>query len=121
MTASWSQPRDGQTESRLLQLPLELRLKVLRYLHISDELFQALDVPNDYPSACVNRDTVQLSTQALQTCQQLYQECCEVLYGENVISVNVCRSPTTYDSPSEHVQLATFACTIRASITCKSQ
>lgn len=66
-----------------MQLPTEVRLIVLRYLHRSLLPIEPISTACDMVSA--NPD--QLSSQVLRVCQTLYAEAYNILYGENTVSI----------------------------------
>lgn len=77
----------------MLQLPSELRLKILRFTHRDDEVLCTTNGPEGGgPNSFVDC-TAQLSAQALQTCQQFYEEATSILCGESVFSLSIyCQS-----------------------------
>lgn len=95
--STFRRPRNAQLQSRLVRLPAELRIKILRNLLVSDGPIQSL-------ARCI-RDTkrttedgnvryakgVRLSAQVLSTCQILYNEARDILYHENTIEVDITR------------------------------
>ena len=96
MATTFTLPPDLQSTSRLLQLPPELRIKILRQLHRNDQPLLG--------------DT-NLSGQALVCCQRIYGEACHILYAENVVSIRC-----AYDCPetalSKGPNWACFRCHI---------
>ncbi|KAK5069295.1 hypothetical protein LTR64_008410 [Lithohypha guttulata] len=80
------------TPSRLLELPAEIRLKILRYLHKSSDPIRAgnkLKEGSRHTEANPNyADDVQLSAQALRVCRMLNREGTEVLYWENTLNLS---------------------------------
>lgn len=118
MIMHYSLLRSPQARSRLLQLPLELRLKILHFLHIEVELFKTVDLPRAEDHAIysthMDLNDIQLSGQVMQTCQQLYEEATEVLYGENVLFMNIRHFPEDWRAGKEDVQFTTFACCLDA-------
>jgi len=89
----FTQPRITQGASRLVHLPPELLLRVLRLLLKHPGSLKPLDI-EDSP----NPDTadghvpvVELSAQLLATCQLLHDEAWPILYGENTLRI-VCQS-----------------------------
>ena len=75
-----------QSASRLLSMPSELRLLILRNLLKHEDVLQ----PLRWTGRQEYKATVQLSAQLLQTCQQLYAEASHVLYKENIVEIR-CR------------------------------
>ena len=72
-TTTFTLTTNQQASSPLIQLPSELRIKILRQLHKSDEpIIEA---------------TTTLSGQVLRCCQRLYTEAYHVLYAENTVSI----------------------------------
>lgn len=118
--------RHRQPESRLLCLPAELRLKILRYLHRHDGPIKSLREwkhfltpnTNEVPDRGYARKSlrewkhflstkeaivrsyargVSLSSHLLRCCQQLHDEAIGVLYGENVLSIYCCNELKTME------------------------
>ena len=77
---SFRQPRNPQASSKLMRIPAEIRIKILRRL-----LKHEGPLPDD--------QSVMLSLQVLSCCQQLLDEGQHVLYAENTLSVCVCWLP----------------------------
>lgn len=81
-----------QNKSPLLDLPVELRVKILRYVLRKDGPITSLGevlmtkVPRSSCHEIYNANAT-LSAQVLRTCQQLYDEGGEILYGENTLSI----------------------------------
>jgi len=83
-----------QNSSKLLQLPAEIRLKILRLLHKAAQL---LDLGNsvgialehlEYNSTCnADRSIFEFSGQVLACCQQLETKGSSILYGENRLAI----------------------------------
>lgn len=89
---SFQEPASAQTGCALMQLPVELRLQILRSLHrTSDRTIYTLantPISEDKPARSANfRDNMQLSAQSLRCCQKLLGEAAHVLYNENVLQV----------------------------------
>lgn len=79
-----------QSQSRLLQLPCELRQKILRCLLKSPDAFLPLD-SDGQPWSQFEPEVshVPLTAQLLRTCQQMYVEASQILYEENVLHVDI--------------------------------
>jgi len=81
-----------QNKSPLLDLPVELRVKILRYVLRKAGPITSLGevrmtkVPRSSCHEIYNANAT-LSAQVLRTCQQLYGEGGEILYGENTLSI----------------------------------
>lgn len=89
----FSQPYNSQSASRLMQLPAELYLKVLRLVLRHPGYLKPLPIEQSHGSCCV-ADTVpivELSAQLLATCQSVYKQAWPVLYGDNTLRV-ICQS-----------------------------
>ena len=101
--AAFAQPCNPQTASRLIQLPPELRLKIMRMLHKNTgPLDSMVALPastyhfskRDYGDA--DRSVVELSTQMLACCQVLQREASPILYEENTLGIEYSRSRSPY-------------------------
>lgn len=84
--------------SRLLQLPFEIRLMILKLLLVSSTKIKAIATPNglfvekknekrQLSRQCRERSRPTHSVQMLQVCRQLLDEGRLVLYGENVFRI----------------------------------
>lgn len=97
--STFKKPRHTQNQSRLVSLPVELRVKVLRTLLVAGEPILSLAhyaarINTRYKGAEKRyKESVNLSAQIMPTCQDLYVEAKGILYEENTISVN----PTTHE------------------------
>ena len=82
---------DAQASSRLLQLPLELRAKILRLLHKHSSAIKPLyfSFAADMSGPSFDGKDLSLSSQLLVTCQQLYHEASRILFQENVLRIDV--------------------------------
>lgn len=82
-----------QAVCRLIHLPPELLLKVLRLLLKHPGYLKPLDVEQSQSPDIANDaiPIVELSAQLLATCQSLYDEAWPILYGENTLRI-VCQS-----------------------------
>ncbi|KAK5084873.1 hypothetical protein LTR70_007815 [Exophiala xenobiotica] len=90
----FERPYDPQESSRLLRLPSELRLKILRLLHKAEKPLNSCEaIPitqsslNGHAEALEDAESsiFELSGQVLACCQQLEIEASAILYGENVL------------------------------------
>ncbi|KAK5941911.1 hypothetical protein PMZ80_005862 [Knufia obscura] len=83
--------RNPQDNSLLLKLPTELRVKVLRNLHVRHHPikidWETSDDHKDIPK--VDSFPLELSSQVLRTCQQLYIESHDTLYKYNTLDIVV--------------------------------
>ncbi|KAK5092620.1 hypothetical protein LTR70_001991 [Exophiala xenobiotica] len=91
LTTTFRFPRNPQNISPLLRLPAELRIKVLRNLlkksqPIPAQKPRSSSAPDDDDTTNGPRD-LNLSSQLLRASQQLYEEGRQVLYKENVLSI----------------------------------
>jgi len=93
----FERPCNPQTSCKLLLLPSELRLKILRMLHRATETLNSYNVlhiqrqhRHDHVEACkdAERSLFELSGQALACCQQLETEASAILYGENILVID---------------------------------
>ena len=85
-------PAQFSNQSKLLQLPAELRTKILRYLHKSSDSLPCVRTflksgSNIQQSWAAYRSSVSLSGQTLRVCQQLHDEGSYVLLKENTLSL----------------------------------
>lgn len=95
LITSFSSPAKDQKPSNLLQLPTEIRLKILRnslkqkgricnYHEYQEKSKRRRRSHSDFVEEIFN-----LSAQIMQCCQQLYEEGRNVLYGENTLSISI--------------------------------
>lgn len=101
MEKSFQKLEDDQSESRLMKLPAELRLKVLRNLlrdkdDFPPRMFTMIDEPEKY---C-------LSAQTLRLCQKWYVEGVSVLYDENALFLRI-------EAERNRMKLKTIGTTVR--------
>ncbi|KAK5947054.1 hypothetical protein PMZ80_001200 [Knufia obscura] len=82
----FSQPCQSQSASRLLQLPPELRIKILRMLLRSSAPLAPLLEEKQKPD---ERHSFDLSGQVLATCQVLHKDASMILYKENILTIKV--------------------------------
>lgn len=113
LESSFTKPVDSQTSSRLIALPAELRLKILRTLLKVGKMPNCNDLLSNYDkkkkemttSRTLERDdspesrqlrddaltaynnAYSFSSQILRTCQTLYTEGSSVLYNENELAI----------------------------------
>jgi len=83
--------RNPQTSSCLIQLPAELRIKVLRLLLRSPNPLTDLEefgMESDGPDMTGYEQGIELSAQLLLCCQQLHSEGHQILYGENTLYIH---------------------------------
>lgn len=74
-----------QPQSNLMQVAAEIRLKILRYLLVSESVIEnqaGMEHPDLYD------ERVQLSAQVLRVCQTLHREASDVLYQENSLGID---------------------------------
>lgn len=78
-----------QTSSRLMKLPAELRVKILRMLLKDADPFDTIEphLSNDWYRKMLTRQGPSMSAQILSCCQQINVEGQAVLYGENSLVV----------------------------------
>lgn len=91
---TFTNPQADQASSRLFQLPAEIRQKVLRQLLVHDTAIGTLnsitkDWPADEKAWKVFGEYCSLSAQFLRTCQKSHDESINILYQENVLSIEV--------------------------------
>ena len=98
-----------QNGSRLIRLPAELRVKILRNLLKKPSPIQSLaerDPANNDARAQYDADT-SLSSQVLRTCQIAYNEGLLILYKENIIQLHI------REDSDNSCELGSFDLTIR--------
>lgn len=89
----FTKPEFSQEQSHFLQIPAELRLKILRLLSKKDKVLMSIketyetNGPSWQDEASTWYDELQLSSQLLLTCQILYREAYNVLYCENELGI----------------------------------
>lgn len=86
--------QENQHASQLVQLPTELRVKILRMLLRHDDRLPLGRIWHSLPGH-VGSYCVELSSQILSACQVLYGEAYHVLYRENIIPVGFTRCEGT--------------------------
>lgn len=91
---TFTQPCNPQSASRLIQLPAELRLKIMRMLHQNvGPLDSTAVLPtstydySQHDSKDAERPLVELSAQTLACCQVLKKEASSILYEENTLAI----------------------------------
>lgn len=94
-------PCKPQSRSKLVAIPAELRLKILRYLlkdnftksgegAIFSSLNEHIKLNQDTGTFTSSSDGgSELSSQVLATCQTLHSEAFDVLYGENTLNIEI--------------------------------
>lgn len=101
--AAFIRPQDAQASSRLLQLPAELILIVVRLLLGSPEPIKSLrqcEIQNDLDDVLF-QEVLGLSAQLLRCCQYLHAVGKKVLYEENTVVIYF--DSDIYDEGSCHV------------------
>lgn len=81
---SFEKHPDEQFSSRLLRLPVEIRLKILRSL-----MRKPIPICSRLQSGYAENylDGLALSSQLLRSCQRIYHEGLNILYNENTLSI----------------------------------
>lgn len=84
--------RSPQSQSPLLDLPAELRVKILRYVLRKEGPITSLKEVqvNSHPDSNFHEiydANAMLSAQILRTCQQLHEEAEQILYKENILFI----------------------------------
>ena len=94
----FKQPQN-ESKSRLLSLPAELRLKIWRCVFKSEK---PLLPQGDFTAPQLYKQQLKLSSQILRSSQQVYEEGCSVLYGENTLVITT--APPSQGNVSVHSQ-----------------
>lgn len=109
----------AQSQSHLMQLPAELRLSVLRHLLQTDRpLTSDIDVSLDQAQSetYTRVSNLELSSQLLRSCQQLYREARPILYHENTLAI-VCDHTETLHVLGHDIEIADYSWTHAEHIT----
>ena len=93
--SGFSKPQRSQKGSRLMQLPAEIRVKILRSLLKANESIVPFyngssDLTWGHQRDLVKyKDNTQLSAQVMRACQKLHGEAQHILYAENTLDIQI--------------------------------